>query len=299
MSFELTSPPVAKASRVRRGGWSWGPVEGAKLRALSFGGGVQSTTLVEMMIAGDLPWVDAIIFSNPGDESTLTLEHIDAIERRVRLASNQVQFLRVSQGGRLSDRLRRRASGEAGYKKQERFVSIPAFTANGGQGKRQCTRDFKIDPLEKEHRRLLGYKPRQRIPAGTVEVWIGISTDEVVRAGAAFSRWAVNRYPLLEQRMSRGDCIQWLKARGLVVPPKSACVFCPYRTNAEWRFLRDNDPEGWQQALEIDALIRETPGMRFREFLHDSRKPLADADISSDEERGQGMLNICEAGCGL
>ena len=283
--------------RVRRGGWSWGPVEGARLRVLSLGAGIQSSTLVHMMLDREIgPMPDAVIMADTGDELPATMRQFDYLSDEItRRTNGQTKVLRVSRGERLSDSIRRRASSAAG----SRFVSAPFFTANGGQGRRQCTREFKIEPLERMARELLGYKPRQRIPPGSVETWIGISTDEIVRAGAAFSRWAVHRYPLLEMRMSRGDCVEWLKARGYPVPPKSACIFCPYRTNAEWRWLRDNDPESWAVALEIDRLVRETPGMRHQEFLHPDRVPLGEVDLSTAEDRGQGMLDVCEGHCGL
>lgn len=302
--FSLTSPPAPKKARVRRGGWSWGPVEGAKLRVMSNGGGIQSSTLIMMMCVGELPWVDHIINADPGDESEATYRHLEWLDAQVRLYSNgRVETHTVSRGGRLSDRIRNRAAGR-GVLNSDRFVSAPFFTSGGkdgrgGQGKRQCTREFKIEPLEKKERELLGYAPRQRIPAGSCEVWIGISTDEVVRAGAAFTSWTVNRYPLLEQRMSRRDCVAWLESRGFPVPPKSACIFCPYKTNAEWRWLRDHDPKAWADAIEIDRLIRSTPGMREQEYLHRDRVPLDQVDLRTDEEAGQGMLMVCEAGCGL
>lgn len=304
MTEFLLLPSVSKNPRIRRGGWSWGPVEGAKLRVLSNGGGIQSTTLIMMMCTGDLPWVDHIINADPGDESDATYRHLEWLDAQIRLYSNgRVETHTVSRGGRLSDRIRNRASGR-GVVNNDRFVSAPFFTSGGkggrgGQGKRQCTREFKIEPLEKKQRELLGYAPRQRIPAGSCEVWIGISTDEVVRAGAAFTSWAVNRYPLLEQRMSRRDCVSWLEGHGFPVPPKSACIFCPYKTNAEWRWLRDNDPKAWADAVEIDRLIRNTPGMRQQEFLHRDRVPLDQVDLRTDEEAGQGLLMVCDAGCGL
>ncbi|MFG1205600.1 hypothetical protein [Xanthobacter flavus] len=300
----LTSPKAPARPRLRRGGWSWGAVESAKLRVLSNGGGIQSSTLIMMMCVGELPWVDHIINADVGDESEATMRHLDWLDGQVRLYSNgQVQTHRVSRGGRLSDRIRNRAAGR-GVINNDRFVSAPFYTlrgkdGRGGQGKRQCTREFKIEPLEKKQRELLGYAPRQRIPAGSCEVWIGISTDEVVRAGAAFTSWTVNRYPLLEMRMSRQDCVAWLTAHGFPVPPKSACIFCPYKSNAEWRWLRDNDPQAWADAVEIDRLIRNTPGMREQEFLHRDRLPLDEVDLRTDEEAGQGMLMVCEAGCGL
>ncbi|WP_261614165.1 hypothetical protein [Microbaculum marinisediminis] len=247
---------------------------------------------------------DAVIMADTGDELPATLRHFDYLEGEItRRTNGQVKVLRVSKGERLSDSIRRRAAGGNGVRRDgtpNRFVSAPFFTENGGQGRRQCTREYKIEPLERMQRELLGYKSRQRIPPGSAEVWIGISTDEVVRAGAAFTRWTVNRYPLLEMRMSRGDCIEWLKRHGYPVPPKSACIFCPYRTNAEWRWLRDNDPDSFADAVEIDRLIRDTPGKKHREFLHADRVPLGDVDLSTAEERGQGsFLNECEGFCGL
>lgn len=302
--FALT-PPEAARSRVRRGGWSWGPVEGAKLRTLSLGAGVQSTTLALMAAHGEVgPMPDVMMFSDPGDERALTMRHLDWLEGEVTKRTNgRMACLRTARGGRLSDRIRARAASQPTRTANERFVSVPAFTISPkgivGQGRRQCTREFKSEPLEKVRRQLLGFAPRQRIPAANCEVWIGFSTDEVIRAGAAFAPWVVNRFPLLELRMSRRDCVEWLIAHGYPVPPKSVCFFCPYKTNAEWRELRDEDPEAWAAAVEIDRLVRHSPGMRQPEFLHRSCRPLAEIDLSTAEERGQGMLMVCEAGCGL
>jgi len=282
------------SNRIRRGGWSWGAVDGAQLRVLSLGAGVQSTAMALMAAHGEIePMPDLCIFADTGDETNATMEHLEWLS-----SGNVLPFPvhRIGNGRRLSDDIRDRADGTTG----RRFVSAPFFTGNGGQGRRQCTREFKVAPITKEQRRLLGYRPRQRIPAGSCENWIGISTDEVVRAGAAFDRWAVNRYPLLEARMSRWDCEQWLRRHDYPVPPKSACVFCPYRSNAEWRWLRDNDPESWAVAIEIDELIRETPGMKYAEYLHSDRVPLAEVDLSTPEDKGQASFFLeCEGFCGL
>lgn len=288
----------------RRGGWSWGPVEGAKLRTLSMGAGVQSTTLALMAAHGEIgPLPDVMIFADAGAETASTMVHLDWLEKEVaRRTNGRMETRRVSNGS-ITETIERRASGNAGLRqdgKPNRFVSAPFFTANGGMGRRQCTREFKIEPLTKMQRSLLGYKPRQRIPKGSCEVWIGISTDEVIRAGSATDSWVVHRYPLLEERMSRHDCEAWLAKNGYPVPPKSACVFCPYRSDHEWRWLRDNDPDAWAEAQRIDALIRDTPGMVHAEYLQRRRKPLSEIDLSTAEDRGQSnWLDECEGGCGL
>jgi hypothetical protein len=46
---------------------------------------------------------------------------------------------------------------------------------------RQCTHDYKVIPIQKKIRELLGIKPRHRVKKGQlVEQWIGISTDEAI-----------------------------------------------------------------------------------------------------------------------
>lgn len=301
--FELRSPTAGR-SRVRRGGWSWGPVEGARLRVLSLGAGVQSSTVALMAAHGAIgPMPDAMIFSDTGEERAATMAHLAWLEGEVTRRSNgRIQCLRTGREDRLSNRIRARSKSLETRTASDRFVTAPFFVLGRGkvgQGKRQCTREFKVEPLERLQRTMLGFKPRQRIPAGMCEVWIGISKDEVVRAGAAYSAWVVHRYPLLELGMSRRDCECWLVEHGYPVPVKSACIFCPYKTNEEWRQLRDDDPEAWAVAIEIDRLIRDTPGMRQQEFVHRSCVPLHEVDLSTAEERGQGMLMVCDAGCGL
>lgn len=291
--FELTEPKAPKAPRMRRGGWSWGPVEGAKLRVGSLGGGIQSTTLALLAEHGEIgPKPDYWLYA-PVHDAEATREHLRW------LASGNVISTPIIELDEAPVSLRTMIDNRA--TQSGRYVTIPAYLdgKKAGHDRRMCTKEFKGDRLDAKQRELMGFKPRQRIPAGACEVWIGFSTDEVVRAGAAFQTWAVNRFPLLELRMSLGDCIEWLKRHGYPVPPRSKCTFCPYRTNAEWRWLKENEPEAWADAVEIDRLIRETPGMRARSYLHDSRKPLESVDLATSGERGQGMLMVCEAGCGL
>ena len=94
---------------------------------------------------------------------------------------------------------------------------------------------------------------------------------------------------MIERQITRAMCQQRLKAFG--VPhevPRSACVFCPYHSNEEWRWLRDNDPAGFQRAVEIDMALR-TPGnivnrnLEQKLYVHRSCVPLAEASIGNTE----------------
>src|SRR4051794_33725545 len=65
-----------------------------------------------------------------------------------------------------------------------------------------------------------------------------------------------NTFPLLDLGWRRRDCIAYLTAHGLADTPRSACVGCPYHTDAEWARLRADDPAGWTDAVAFDAAIR-------------------------------------------
>jgi len=279
----------------KQGGMTWGAVESVKLRVLSLGAGIQSTTLLLMSLKGDItPRPDAVIFADTGDEGKRTMDYLFFLESETnRLSNGQIAITRVGAGERLSDKIRSQVEGSG-----KGFIAAPFFTQKGGMGRRQCTREFKIDPIQKKLREIMGYQPRQRIPPLSCEQWIGISTDEIVRATPARAPWIVNRFPLVEQRMSRGDCIAWLDKNGYPVPPKSACIFCPYHSDAEWRDIKDNAPDEWREVVSLDGIIRQNPSSPYQEYMHRSLKPLEDVDFSTDEERGQQNL-FCEAGCGL
>lgn len=276
------------------------------MRVISLGAGVQSTTMALMAAHGEIgPMPDAAIFADTGSEPVAVYEHLDWLA-----GANVLPFPvhRIGLKTALRDDL------ISGYNSagRRRYVSIPSFLDRGpaereGMGRRQCTKEYKIEPLLKKQRALLGYAPRRHIPIGSIEVWIGISTDEAVRMKPSRVAWAINRFPLaIEKRMSRWDCRLWLDRHGYPVPPKSACTFCPYRSDQEWRWLKDMDPAGFAEAVAVDRAIRANlsaggKGYKLAQYLHRSLKPLDEIEFSTSEERGQPDLfnNDCEGMCGL
>lgn len=176
-----------------------------------------------------------------------------------------------------------------------------------GIGRRQCTTHYKIEPITKKIRDLLGVGPRGGIGRGSVEVWIGISTDEVVRATPATRKFEVKRFPLIEAKMSRRDCVRWLQERQYPVPGKSACIGCPFHGNATWRDMRDNRPDEWAEAIAVDRAVRRPDDragvakLRATQFMHRSCRPLDEVDLRTDAEKGQPDLFDHECGgvCGV
>lgn len=262
-----------------------------RLRVLSLGAGVQSTTLALMAAHGELgPMPDCAIFADTQDEPPAVRDHLNWL-----MSPNMLPFpIHVVTSGKLSEAL---LAGDD-------EARVPFFVGKGGLSKRQCTRNFKIRPIRRKVRELLGVGPRGYIPPAAVEQWIGISTDEIIRVRPSGFRFIENRHPLIEARMSRRDCVAWLKRNGYPEPPKSSCFYCPYKSNDQWRELRDKDPASFAAAVDLDRRLRAPDQVeRFRGelFVHRSLVPLDQADLSTPEERGQLnlFLNECEGMCGV
>ncbi len=158
-----------------------------------------------------------------------------------------------------------------------------------GMTRRQCTGEYKIKPIKKRVREILGYPYPARIPENLfVEQWVEISTDEFHRAKDSDVRYMRNRHPLIvDMDWSRADCVSYLTSLGLADTPKSSCLGCPFHGNAQWRHIRDTSPSEWEDAVAFDAAIRQgnaranATGNKLmgQAFLHRSRVPLGEAPI--------------------
>jgi hypothetical protein len=276
-------------------GLTFAPLENPSLRVISFGGGVQSTVMLLMALAREIgPLPDAVIMADTGWEGTRTYADVEWVRDLVkRMSNDRIEFI-VTSAGNLRDMQLAKSRNDPG-----RFVSVPYFTGNGGQGRRQCTREFKLEPLIQAQRDLLGMKKGQRVPIGIqVEVWIGISLDEMIRAKHARKPWQVNRFPLIEAGMSRNDCRSWLDMHGFPQPPKSACVGCPYRDDWQWAEMARNAPEDFEDACLVDDLIRDGgTGMVNQQFTHRSLRPLREVAFAGVENRDL-FDHDCEGMCG-
>jgi hypothetical protein len=266
------------------------------LRVLSLGAGVQSTAMLLMGLRGEFGEPpDVAIFADTQWEPRTVYDHLAWLEREVA----PFPILRVTAGDIRANTLRQ----------DVRSAQPPLYVLSSGSARetmirRQCTKGYKIEPIQKKVRELIGLKPRQRSPKeAVVEQWIGISLDEVQRMKPNPERYIDNRWPLIELGMSRHDCLGWLDRNGYPEPPKSACIGCPYHANPQWRAMRDTDPDSWRDAVEFDREIRRV-GIRKIEgepYLHRSLKPLDEVDLRTDEDLGQMSMftDECEGMCGV
>lgn len=283
---------------------------------LSFGAGVQSTTLLLLSCEGLLPRLDHVIFADTQWEPAAVYRHLGWCRDH---ASKHGITIDVRSAGNLRDDLlefwgpaRKSADGK-------RYASIPAFVRNpdGSRGivRRQCTTEYKVNVIERYQRDVLGLRPRQRWPLEHVLTsWIGISTDEAQRMKRSVRPAVKMWHPLIEAESiakrqtgrlfadgwSRQDCLDWLESRGYPRPPKSACIGCPFHSNAEWSAL---SPAELADAVEVDRLIRASDadrrGMVGHVYLHSSLVPLSEVRFASATDNDVGMADECGGVCGV
>ena len=229
-------------------------------RCLSLGAGVQSTTVLLLALAGRIEPYDVVVFADTGDEPAAVYEHLD----RLRALTPIVTVT----AGHLADTV------------NSTYLPIPLYR-DGGMGRRQCTYQYKLRPIRAH---LRGY-------GRDVDLSVCISTDEYLRAKDASVKWCRNVHPLLDLGWSRADCLAYLADAWPHPVPRSACVYCPLKSDREWLDLREHHPDDWAAAVAFDASARPFG------YVHRSERPLAEA-ILRPEDAGQLTLE-CEGLCGV
>jgi len=269
---------------------------------LSLGAGVQSSALALMASCGEIgPMPDFAVFADTQDEPASVYKWLDWLEPRLAFPVHRVTK------GKLSDDCLKDRTTKDGRTYQR--TNIPLYTL-GNKGEygaavmRSCTADFKIKPILKFNREKCGVQRAQK--HSTVTSWIGISIDEQQRMKDSREAWCVNRFPLVEMRLTRQHCKDWMESKGYPEPPRSSCRYCPFHSNKEWRRLQTEEPLEFAKAVrfEKELQVAKARSQNFDSvpFLHNSRKPLDTIDFRNDVERGQQLLSFmdeCEGMCGV
>jgi hypothetical protein len=265
------------------------------VRVLSLGAGVQSSTIALMAAAGELPMPDCAIFADVQSEPDSVYRWLDWLEQQL-----PFPVYRVTRGILSEECLIVKTS-----KNNTQYVqhSPPLYMKDNSTGEtgimmRQCTSNFKIRVIIQKLRELGGKK-------SGVEQLIGISMDEIQRMKPARDKWITNVFPLIDKRMSRGHCLEWLKDHGYPEPPRSSCWFCPYHSAKEWQRLKTDEPESFAKAVKFEKdfqeMVKQIPGFRGTSFLHNSCKSLNSIDFEhlSNSRQIDLFNNECEGMCGL
>lgn len=266
------------------------------LVVISLGAGVQSSVMYLRAATGDFGRVDAAIFADTQAEPPWVYDQVDRLEE---LAGDVIPIHRVTKGNLGADVL---ASQEGA-----RFAAIPARVKGRGRRdsilRRQCTREYKIEPITKKIREMLGLRWKQKASGKFhVEQLIGISLDEVQRVKESRYDWIKTRHPLVfEKGMTRDQCLRWFDRMEMPRPKKSACYFCPYHDDATWLEWKRDEPELFQRAVEFDHAIRRMKlrGVEEDVYLHRYLVPLDEVDLDPMADQVEMFGNECEGMCGV
>lgn len=274
------------------------------MKILSLGLGVQSTALYYMCSNGQLPRLDYAIFADLGKEKKATIQYLKYLQTWQK-ENDGIPIIVIREKNLYKDLLNSVNSWG------DRFSSIPAFTrsADGLRGmlRRQCTSEYKIDQVDKAIRETLNVKV---ILKTKVEVWKGISLEEIERLSIPQVGWKIHVYPFCNYAVTqketykiqgslktRTDILKWYVENDLPIPPKSSCVFCPYQSNAAWYEMKTNAPGDFRAAVRIDEAIRDSTkkGIKAQAFLHNSCKPLS--EVVFDEGLPDLWHGECSGNC--
>jgi hypothetical protein len=241
-----------------------------KLRILSLGAGVQSSTLALMIEKGEVPMVDGAIFADVKGEPMAVYTHLDWLEKQLSYPVYRVTWRDLKQD--ILD------AAEGKY---------TAFTAP-----------------------LLGLEKGEKRKKGTeVEMLMGISRDEVFRIKTNRIKYINNVYPLVDLKMTRADCLTWMQKFNYPKPPRSACTFCPYHSNEEWKEIKKNKKE-WDEVVAMDKAIRHQEKYKLKNknstevldelYLHREGIPID--QVNFDKKKKDDQLDLfqseCEGMCG-
>lgn len=264
-----------------------------QIKFFSFGGGVQSTAVLVLAIQKKLN-INEFIFANVGDnaENPYTLSYVDKIIIPL-CQKHNVKFTVVSFGPDLADTL-------CDLSKTD--LPIPLyFPPNGSMGYRNCTKHWKIMPIQKYIRGVLRRHKKETGVKPAAQLGIGISMDEIhrmkpARKGSPYTHF----FPLIDLNMSRKDCEVVIESFGLPVPPKSSCFFCPYKTISEWKQLHKREPELFEKAAYIEQKILEKRKKYGKDPAYISKflRPLSEVKNNLDQYKQQELFyDECDGYC--
>lgn len=240
----------------------------------SYGGGVQTAAIGVLVATGKLPKPAITVMADTGREDAATWAYL-----------REVMAPYLAGAGVVVEVAPHSLATVDLYSKGAKLL-IPAFTATG-KLPTFCSVEWKQRVVSR-FLRGKGYGP-----ANPVRLWLGMSTDEASRAKDSPTEWASHHYPLLfDVPLSRTECVGLVRGAGLPDAPKSSCYMCPFRSDAQWRDLRDNRPLEWAKAVRIDREIREIDADT---FLHHSGTPLESAVLSENTSQPD-LFNSCDTG---
>jgi len=226
--------------------------------------------------------IDEVVFADTGAEHPETYQHIEKVAKpicdRIGISFTTVrmeksvddisgltgeQLDRYKQMLSSTSRLKTRTERMAAHSEYHGANGIPKRTVTSlrdeiiarrrvpsiNPSARWCTSDAKIVPIYKGFIRPAQERGQYVKPATAI---IGLGYEELTRMYKPhFTEYTVE-YPLIDRKMRRQDCVEYVKRHGYESPPKSGCYFCPFQGVGQWKLLRKEHPDLFEDAMALE-----------------------------------------------
>lgn len=206
---------------------------------LSFGGGVNTVALMLILVEQGWP-LDEVVFADTGGEAPETYDYLSHV--KLYLEKNRVPFTVVA----------KRVLDTDLFGTCWRRAVIPSVMW------RWCTRDFKVTPIHDYYASLQVH----------VQQYMGIAYDEIHRMKDSRVSFITNLYPLIDQKLTRVDCLSIIQESGLPIPVKSGCFFCPFNSGQRWNWLLKAHPSLYEKAVALEEHSKHFPRQRLTDQMY-------------------------------
>ena len=232
---------------------------------LSFGAGLNSTALLVMLVEQNYP-LDEVVFADTGGETPETYKHLKTVDTYLSQHSIPLRIVR-SKNGTLYDKCMNRKV-------------IPS------QIWRWSTRDYKITPI---------YSYYRSIKAQIIQ-YLGIAYEESDRMRESGVSNITNKFPLVENKISRADCtdIICLSKYDFPMPPRSGCFFCPFNSVSRWKELYENHRDLYMKAMLLEENSKHFPKQKLMKL---TLRGLQEKLESNEELPNIHVKRLCSSEC--
>lgn len=195
---------------------------------LSYGAGVNTGALMVLLVRKKMP-LDFAVFADTGTELPETYEYLKVTREYLDRHGVEFKVLKPTAGNLYKTCVRRKV--------------IPSTLW------RWSTRDYKIRPIHQFYKSL-----------GThINEYLGIAYDEIERMKASKEDYITSLFPLIDNKMTREDCVRLIKSARLPVPIKSGCYVCPFVPISRWEYIYKNHRSIYYKVMKLEESNKHFP----------------------------------------